>query len=78
MIHKSICNYVKRHGSIDDKYFNEQTVGEIIRGFSDWKMATLQGRFNYKRLMDNLKQQLLPITMDLSGRVLHKEGLVSK
>ena len=49
MIHKSICNYVKRHGSIDDKYFNEQTVGEIIRGFSDWKMATLQGRFNYKK-----------------------------
>lgn len=49
MIHKSICNYVKRHGSIDDKYFNEQTVGEIIRGFSDWKMVTLQGRFNYKK-----------------------------
>ena len=49
MIHKSICNYVKRHGSIDDKYFNEQTVGEIIRGFSDWKIATLQGRFNYKK-----------------------------
>lgn len=49
MIHKSICNYVKRHGSIDDKYFNEQTVGEIIKGFSDWKMVTLQGRFNYKK-----------------------------
>lgn len=49
MIHKSICNYVKRHGSIDDKYFNEQTVGEIIRGFSDWKTVTLQGRFNYKK-----------------------------
>ena len=49
MIHKSICNYVKRHGSIDDKYFNEQTVAEIIKGFSDWKMVTLQGRFNYKK-----------------------------
>ena len=48
MIHKSICGYAKRHGNIDGKYFNEQTVGEIIRGFSDWKMATLQGRFNYK------------------------------
>ena len=49
IIHKSVCDYVKKHGSINDKYFNEQTVGEIIRGFSDWKSATLQGRFNYKK-----------------------------
>ncbi len=49
MIHKSICDYVKRHGNIDDKYFNEQTVSKISRGFSDWKMSALQGRFNYKK-----------------------------
>lgn len=49
MIHKSICGYVKKHGNIEDQYFNEQTIGAIIRSFSEWKVNTLQGRFNYKR-----------------------------
>ena len=49
MMHRAICGYVDKHGNIDAKYFNEQTVGEIVRRFSDWKMATLQGRFNYKK-----------------------------
>ncbi len=48
-IHKAIAGYAERHGTTEDKFFNEQTAGEIIRGFSDWKTAALQGRFSYKK-----------------------------
>lgn len=49
IIHKSIVAYTKKHGIIEDKFFNEQTAGSIIRGFSDWKTGNLQGRFNYRK-----------------------------
>lgn len=49
IIHKSICNYTEKYGRIEDKLFNEQTVGAITHSFSEWKINTLQGRFNYKK-----------------------------
>lgn len=49
IIHKCICNFAEKHGSIDNKFFNEQTIGAVIRSFSEWKIKTLQGRFNYKK-----------------------------
>ena len=49
VIHKAIKNYVEKHGDIKDELFNEQTIGTIVRSFSEWKMNTLQGRFNYKK-----------------------------
>ncbi len=49
ILHKAICDYAEKHGHIEDRYFNEQAIGAIIRYFTDWKINTLQGRFNYKR-----------------------------
>lgn len=49
IIHKSIVAYTKKHGIIEDKFFNEQTASFIIHSFSDWKTKNLQGRFNYKK-----------------------------
>ena len=44
-IHKVIVGYVEKHGMIEGKFFNDQTIGSIIRSFSEWKINTLQGRF---------------------------------
>lgn len=49
MIHKAISNYADKHGKIKDEFFNEQAIGTIISSFSEWKIDTLQGRFNYKK-----------------------------
>lgn len=48
-VHKVIVGYVEKHGMIEGKFFNEQTIGSIIRSFSEWKINTLQGRFNYRK-----------------------------
>lgn len=48
-IHKVIVGYVEKHGMIEGKFFNDQTIGSIIRSFSEWKINTLQGRFNYRK-----------------------------
>lgn len=48
-IHEVICKYVRRNGKIRPEHFNEQAISLINRHFTDWKIATLQGRFNYKR-----------------------------
>ena len=49
IIHKVIRCYAEKHGQIEGRFFNEQTISAIIRSFSDWKINTLQGRFNYKK-----------------------------
>lgn len=49
IIHDSICKYVRKNGKIKSAHFNEQTITLIIQHFSDWKISTLQGRFNYKK-----------------------------
>lgn len=48
-IHSAICKYAKMNGKINDAYFNEQAVTAINMAFADWKIESLQGRFNYKR-----------------------------
>ncbi len=48
-IHKVIVGYVEKHGMIEGKFFNDQTIGSIIRSFSEWKINTLQGRFSYRK-----------------------------
>ena len=49
IIHEAICKYVRKNGKIKPAHFNEQAISLIIQHFSDWKIATLQGRFNYKK-----------------------------
>ena len=48
-IHRVLCCHAKKHGNIKDEYFNEQAIGAIVRGFHDWKVRNLQGRFIYKK-----------------------------
>ena len=48
-IHAAVCRYSNEHGKIKESYFNEQSVSAIVRAFSDWKIGTLQGRFNYRK-----------------------------
>lgn len=54
IIHKCLCNFSKKHGRIEDKFFNGQTIGAVIRSFSEWKINTLQGRFNYKKTHEQI------------------------
>ncbi len=49
IIHEAICKYVRKNGIIKSAHFNEQAVNLIIQHFTDWKISTLQGRFNYKK-----------------------------
>lgn len=49
IIHEAICKYVRKNGKIKPAHFNEQAISLIIQHFSDWKISTLQGRFNYKK-----------------------------
>lgn len=58
-IHKVFVKYAEKHGRIESKFFNEQTINSIIRSFSDWKIKTLQGRFNYKRTIGQTRATAL-------------------
>ena len=66
VIHRAISNYTEKHGNIKDEFFNEQAVGAIISSFSEWKISTLQGRFNYK-----MRQEKVGATA-----LTHKDGSV--
>lgn len=48
LLHKALCEYVKKHGEIDKTLINESSIVSFCRAFSDWKNANLQSRFNYK------------------------------
>lgn len=47
IFHKAMCEYVKRHGSVDAKYINETSMNAFINNFQEWKNHNLQGRFRY-------------------------------
>ena len=47
VLHEALCNYVKKHGEIDARYFNDNTASVIIQEFNEWKNTHLQGRFHY-------------------------------
>lgn len=46
-LHKSMCAYVRKHGHIESKYFNENTASVFCSEFQSWKIENLQGRFRY-------------------------------
>lgn len=48
LLHKALCEYVKKHGEIDKTLINESSIVSFCRAFSDWKNVNLQSRFNYK------------------------------
>lgn len=42
-IHKALCDYVAKHGSIESKYFNDNTVASFCRAFAEWRDDFLAG-----------------------------------
>jgi type III restriction enzyme len=47
VLHKAMCAYVKKHGNVDPKYINENSVAAFCSEFQAWKNGNLQGRFRY-------------------------------
>ena len=47
--HNALCEYVKRHGHIEQKFFNDNSAIEFCSRFRDWKTKHLQGRFHYAK-----------------------------
>ncbi|MDD3193809.1 MAG: type III restriction-modification system endonuclease [Oscillospiraceae bacterium] len=48
-LHNALCEYVKRHGHIEQKFFNDNSAIEFCSRFRDWKTKHLQGRFHYAK-----------------------------
>ena len=46
-LHKAMVAYSKKHGAVDAKYINENSVSAFCAEFQNWKVANLQGRFRY-------------------------------
>lgn len=47
VLHDALVAYRKKHGEIDAKYINENTVSAFCTEFQNWKVTSLQGRFRY-------------------------------
>lgn len=47
VLHKAMCAYVKKHGNVDPKYINENSISAFCAEFQIWKNDNLQGRFRY-------------------------------
>lgn len=48
-VHKAMCDFVSKHGPINQEYINENSASMFITQFQDWKNENLQGRFTYKK-----------------------------
>jgi type III restriction enzyme len=46
-LHNGMCEYTKKHGSIDSRYINENSAAAFIHGFQEWRNSELQTRFRY-------------------------------
>ncbi len=47
-LHSAICAYAKKHGTIEQKLFNENSVAAFCGKFTEWKIKKLAGRFSYQ------------------------------
>lgn len=47
VLHKAICQYVKKHGEISPDRFNDNSVVAFSSAFQEWRNTKLQGRFHY-------------------------------
>lgn len=59
VMHKAMCEYVKKHGNINSDYINESTVAVFCKEFFDWKIAHLQGHFHYKKSSNATRETAL-------------------
>lgn len=46
-LHSAMVAYGRKHGPVDAKYINENSVSAFCAEFQAWKVANLQGRFRY-------------------------------
>lgn len=44
---KAMVVYSQKHGTVDAKYINENSVNAFCAEFQNWKISKLQGRFRY-------------------------------
>lgn len=47
VLHKAMVVYSQKHGTVDAKYINENSVNAFCAEFQNWKISKLQGRFRY-------------------------------
>ena len=47
VLHSAIIRYTAKHGIIDPKYINENSVSAFCAEFQNWKVSHLQGHFHY-------------------------------
>lgn len=46
-LHRAMVAYSKKHGTVQAKYINENSVSAFCTEFQNWKTTRLQGRFRY-------------------------------
>ena len=49
VLHKAMIAYCQKHGTIDAKYINENSVSVFCAEFQNWKIKNLQGKFRYMK-----------------------------
>lgn len=49
VMHGAMVEYAKRHGNVDSKFINENTVNAFIHEFQDWRKNNIAGRFHYAK-----------------------------
>lgn len=47
VLHKAMVQYCVKHGTVNSKYINENSVSSFCAEFQNWKVSNLQGRFQY-------------------------------
>lgn len=49
VLHKGMCAFAKKHGTVDPRLINENSAAAFSAEFHAWKNENLQGRFRYSR-----------------------------
>lgn len=49
VLHKVMGAYCKKHGIVDAKYINENSISTFCSESQNWKVTSLQGRFRYMK-----------------------------
>ncbi len=47
VLHNAMIQYSEKHGAVNPKYINENSVSAFCSEFQNWKVTQLQGRFRY-------------------------------
>ena len=53
VLHNAMVRYSEKHGNINPKFINENSIRAFCAEFQNWKTSNLQGRFHYKRCSEH-------------------------